>query len=119
LNLIGDDVDIPGVDLAEIPGVEMDNATYAGNDSSPPHAENVESDDLDIPPPDPSSVAAENTTDAAENSTDVAQPITTQDATRSSTRIRTQTKAYTLTFSGSKYSYAVTQLQNDGLLKMS
>jgi hypothetical protein len=63
-NLIEDDVDIPGVDIAEIPGVDMDNATYAENDSAPPNAENDESDDLDIPPRDPSSVAVGNTTDA-------------------------------------------------------
>jgi hypothetical protein len=112
-NLIDDDVDILGVDIAEIQGVDMDNETYAGNDSAPP---NVESDGLDTLPPDPSSVAAENTADAAVNTTDVTQPITTQDETRRSTRIRTQTKAYTPSFSGSKYSYAVTQLQNDGLL---
>jgi hypothetical protein len=115
-NLIEDDVDIPGVDIAEIPGVGMDNQTYAGNDSAPPNADNVESDNLDTPPTDPSSVAAENTTDAAENTTDVAQPIATQGEKRRSTRIRTQTKAYTPSFSGSKYSYAVTQLQNNGLL---
>jgi hypothetical protein len=115
-NLIQNDVDIPGVDIAEIPGVDMDNVMYAGNDSAPPNADNVESDHLDTPTPDPSSVAAENTTEAAENTTDVAQPITTQDETRRSTRIRTQIKAYTPSFSGSKYSYVVTQLQNDGLL---
>jgi hypothetical protein len=123
-NLIENDVDIPGVDIDEIPGVDiaeitgvdMDNETYAGNDSAPPNADNVDSDNLDTPPPDPSTVAAENTTAAADNTTDVAQPITTQDETRRSTRIRTQTKAYTPGFSGSKYSYAVTQLQNDGLL---
>jgi hypothetical protein len=89
-SLIDDEVDIPGVDLTEIPGVEMDKATYAGDDTAP---QNVESDDLDIASHDPSSVSAENTTDAAENTTDVAKQIITQDETRRSTRIRTQTMA--------------------------
>jgi hypothetical protein len=52
--------------LAELPGVEMDKATFVGDDAAP---QNVENNDLDIPPPDPPSVAAENATEATENTT--------------------------------------------------
>jgi Reverse transcriptase (RNA-dependent DNA polymerase) len=121
LNPTVDDSDIPGVDIVELPGVDMDKVV---EDTAPTI---TEIDDLDIPTP---SDAMETITDGTVEPTPVAQPISTQDETRAptlqpikpqdeprrSTRNRTQTKAYAPSFSGSRYSYAVTQLQYEGLL---
>jgi hypothetical protein len=75
----------------------------------------VEIDDLDIPTPNPPPVEMETVAAAPVDQAPVAQPAETQGARRS-TRIRTQTKAYEPSLTGSRYSYAVTQLESEGLL---
>jgi hypothetical protein len=81
-------------------------------------APQVEIDDLDIPHDDPSpiEVAPTQAEQAPETPAPVALPAQAP-GLRRSTRFRYQAnQGYTLTMSGSKYSYAVTQFESQGVL---
>jgi hypothetical protein len=119
-----DDDKIPGVDIVEIPGVdivELPGVDVAEN----PAPQIVEIDDLDIPTPDLPPVEVEpavrNDTKLVQDTAEpvepapVAQPAEPQGACRSA-RIRTKTQAYEPSMPGSRYSYAVTQLESQGVL---
>jgi hypothetical protein len=104
--VIGDDIDIPGVDVA----------VHEALDETP--APQVEINDLDIPQYDPApiEVAPPQEASAPAMPTPVVTPAHAP-GVRRSTRVRTQAKqAYTTSMTGSKYSYAVTQLENQGVL---
>jgi hypothetical protein len=79
----------------------------------------VEIDDLDIPQPDPPLIKTveELTVPQMEQDepTQVAQPMQAA-GLRRSTRVKIQTKLYEPTMTGSKYSYAITQLETHGVL---
>jgi hypothetical protein len=78
----------------------------------------VEIDDLDIHHADPAPIEVAPTQEEpiTETPAPVALPAQAPDLRRS-TRIRSQTnQGYTPSFSGSKYSYAVTQLESQGVL---
>ena len=98
---VDDDDEIPGVDV-ELPGVDV--ALPDENADNAPQI--VEIHDLDTPAPDPPTVEVETVTDAPAEP-DVAEP----QGARRSTRVRTQPKAYAPSMSGTRYSYAVTQLE--------
>jgi hypothetical protein len=107
-----DDDEIPGVDIVKLPGVDV----AAQDAEEKPAPQIVEIDDLDIPVPDPPPVEIEAVAATPVDQTPVAQPAETQGARRS-TRIMTQTKAHEPSLStSSRYSYAVTQLESEGLL---
>ena len=86
-----------------------------------PNPQIVEIDDLDIPAPEPPPVDVVETVEQAEapaapdEPVPVAQPAETPGGRRP-TRVRTQPKAYIPSMTGSKYSYAVTQLESQGVL---
>jgi hypothetical protein len=104
--VINDDIEIPGVDVAG----------PAALDEAP--APQVEIDDLDIPPYDPAPIEVAPPQEAA-SPTMPTPVVTTAHAPglRRSTRVRTQAKqAYTPSMTGSKYSYAVTQPETQGVL---
>jgi hypothetical protein len=130
-HLIGD-VEIPGVDAEEddddhLPGVvpviaddiEITGVDVEGTetqDSVP--APQVEIDYLDIhhAGPAPIEVAPTRAEPGPETPTPVALPAQAHELRRS-TRVRSQTnRGYTPSLSGSKYSYAVTQLDSQGVL---
>jgi hypothetical protein len=102
-------MDPVGVDGVELPGVDI-----AGQ-----APQTVEIDDLDIPQPDPPLIETveEPTVPQMEQDepTQVAQPMETTVLGRS-TRVKIQPKLYDLTTTGSKYSYAVMQLETHGVL---
>jgi len=111
-----DDVELPGVDV-DVPGL--------GNEIPDPQV--VEIDDLDMPPPDPDLIEQDVAELATPTETEVlpspepgppemiAQPAE-EPQVRRSTRVKTQPKAYEPSMQGSKYSYAVTQLETHGVL---
>jgi hypothetical protein len=104
--VIDDDIEIPGVDVA---GPEA-------LDKAP--APQVEINDLDIPQDDPAPIEVAPLQESA--SPAMPKPVVTPahaPGLRRSTRVRTQAKqAYTQGMTGSKYSYAVTQLETQGVL---
>jgi hypothetical protein len=129
--LIGD-IEIPGVDSDEeqedhSPGVAPvinDDIEIPGGDVTGPEAldeapaPQVEIDDLDIPQDDPAPIDVAPPQEAAAPAmpTPVVTPVHAPGLHRS-TGVRTQEKqAYTPSMTGSKYSYAVTQLENQGVL---
>jgi hypothetical protein len=100
--VITDDIEITGVDVE---GTETQDVVLAPQ---------VEIDDLDIhhADPDPIEVAPTQEEPRTETPAPVALPAQAPDLRRS-TRVRSQTnQGYTLSLSGSKYSYAVTQLES-------
>jgi hypothetical protein len=104
--VIADDIEIPGVDVA---GPEaLDEAL----------APQVEIDDLDIPQDDPAQIEVAPPQEAAAPA--MPTPVVTTarvPGLHRSTRVRTQAKeAYTPIMTVSKYSYAVTQLETQGVL---
>jgi hypothetical protein len=106
-----DDAEIPGVDIVELPGVDVADVE---TDNAP---QIVEIDDLDIPAPDPQPVAADTVEQAQTQAAPVEPaPVAQPAGVRRSTRIKKQTKAYAPSMSGSRYSYAVTQLESHGVL---
>ena len=106
-----DNDDIPGVDYVELPGVDVADVE---EDTAP---QIVEIDDLDIPAPDPPPVEVETVEQTEDQAAPVEPASVAQPAgARRSTRIKTQTTAYAPSMSGSKYSYAVTQLESHGIL---
>jgi hypothetical protein len=114
-----DDDHLPGVvpviaDDIEIPGVDVEGTKT--QDSVP--APRVEIDDLDIHHADPApmEVAPTQTEPGPETPAPVALPAQSPELRRS-TRARSQTnQGYIPSMSGSKYSYAVTQLESQGVL---
>ena len=132
---VADDTEIPGVDPAaddnvELPGVDDDDV--GGHEEDAEHEEvapqdDIEIDDLDIPAPDPDPIETEppievETVDEAEvpaapeAAAPVVEPVPVPELRRS-TRVRSQTKPeYTPSMKGSKYEYAVTQLESQGVL---
>jgi hypothetical protein len=99
--VIADDIKISGVDVE---GTEAQDAVPAPQ---------VEIDDIDIPHdyPAPIEVSPTQEEQAPETPTPVALPAQAP-GIRRSTRVRSQTtQGYTRSMSGSKYSYAVTQLE--------
>jgi hypothetical protein len=103
--VIADDIEIPGVD------VEGPKAQYALP------APQVEIYNLDIPhdDPDPIELAPTLAEQASETPAPVALPAQATGIHRS-TRVRSQVnKGYTPSMAGSKYSYAVTQLESQGV----
>jgi hypothetical protein len=104
--VVDDNIEIPAVDVA---GPEA-------LDESP--APQIEINDLDIPQDDPYpiEVAPPQESAAPAMPTPVATPAHVQGLCRSN-RLRTQAKqAYIPSMTGSKYSYAVTQLETQGVL---
>jgi hypothetical protein len=106
-----DDDDLfPGVDPVKLPGVDI-----ADIDAAP---QTVEINDLDeIPAPDPPPIKAE-TLDPVQAQAAPQEPAVVAQPTgvRRSTQTKTQTKSYTPSMTGSKYSYAIMQLENYGVL---
>jgi len=115
---VEDDADdgapLPGVDpvindALEITGVGgVDDVPLPPAD--PPSVEI--NDDLDLPDPDPAPIA---TDPAMPTATSRAPEVAQEPGLRRSTRVRTQPMEYTPSMSGSKYAYAMTQLE-DGVM---
>jgi hypothetical protein len=104
--VIADDIEITGVDVE---GTETQDAV------PPPQ---VKIDDLDIHHADPAPIEVAPTQEEPRTETPapVALPAQAPEIRRS-TRVRSQTnQGYTPSMSGSKYSYAVTQLESQGVL---
>jgi hypothetical protein len=129
--LIGD-IEIPGVDADKddddpLPGVVpviADDIEIPGKDVEGPEdqdtvpAQQVEIDDLDIPHDDPAQieVAPTQSEQAPETPAPVALSVQAP-GLRRSTRVRSQeNQGYTPSKSGLKYSYAVAQLESQGVL---
>jgi hypothetical protein len=104
--VITDDIDITGVDVE---GTETQDAVPAPQ---------VEIDDLDIHHADPAPIEVAPTQAEPRTETPVPVALLAQAPEfRRSTRVRLQTNhGYTPSMSGSKYSYAVTQLESQGVL---
>jgi hypothetical protein len=104
-----DDDEIPGVDPIAIDGA--DPVELPGVDVPEQAADTViQINDLDTPAPDPPPIQVET---AEPIPIPVAPaPATQPEGPRRSTRTRTQTKSYTPSMVGTRYSYAVMQLEN-------
>jgi hypothetical protein len=123
-------VEIPGVDTVELPGVDVtedpapqivaiDDLDIATSDTPPVEVETVEQAEAPAAPIEPATVRndiklVQDTAEPVEPAP-VAQPAEPQASCRSA-RIRTKTQAYEPSISGSRYSYAVTQLESQGVL---
>jgi hypothetical protein len=109
-----DNAEMPVLDPVGIGGVELTGVDVAGK-----APQTIEIDDLDIPQPDPLLIETveEPTVPTMEHDepTQVAQAMETTGLQRS-TRVRLQPKNYEPTMTGSKYSYAVTQLETHGVV---
>jgi hypothetical protein len=109
-----DDAVMPVLDPAGVNGVEHPGVDIAGQ-----APQTIEIDDIDIPQPNPPLIEAvdEPTVPQMEQDepTQVAQPMETTGLQRS-TRVKIQPKLYEPTMTGSKYSYAVMQLETCGVL---
>jgi hypothetical protein len=104
--VITDDIDITGVDVE---GTETQDAVPAPK---------VEIDDLDIHHADPVPIEVAPTQEEPRTETPapVALPAQAPELRRS-TRVRSHTnQGYTPSMSGSKYSYAVTQIESQGVI---
>jgi hypothetical protein len=119
---LGDDIEIPGVDIAGL----LDDE---GDDEGQEAPQTIEINDLDITPSDPAPIEVETVIDdvpvtlpepaATDAPAATVQPMAEPTpGLRRSTRVRTQTKSgYTPSMAaGSRYSYAVTQLETQGVL---
>jgi hypothetical protein len=111
------DVKIPGVmDFEKTLPV---SSSQPGVDVAGQAPQTIEIDDLNIPQPNPPLIKTieEPTVPTMEHDepTQVAQPMETT-GLRRSMRVRFQPKDYKLTITGSKYSYAVMQLETLGVL---
>jgi len=123
-----DDTQLPGVD-APLPGVDPvidDNIEITGVDDvvapeTTPTTVEID-DDLDFPDNDPAPIEAAPAPalDPPAPAPDPNVPAQVQAPTapglRRSTRVRTKKKEYTPSMTGTKYSYAVTQLESHGVL---
>ena len=107
-----DNEDIPGVHPVELPGVDMEgvNMEPLQHDHA---ADIVGIDDLDTPAPDPPPIQVE-TVEPTATVNEPAVPVSA--APRRSTCIKAQPQTYTPSFTGTRYSYAVTQQENYGVL---
>jgi hypothetical protein len=105
---------MPVLDPVDVNSVKLPGVDIAGQASQA-----VEIDDLDIPQPDPPLIKTveEPSVPPMEHDepTQVAQLMETTGLQRS-TRVRFQSTKYELTMRGSKYSYAITQLETQGVL---
>jgi hypothetical protein len=126
--LIGD-IEIPGVDsdeadnfqLPELDQVIDDDIEIPGVDAEgteSPSPQIVEIDDLDIPATDPTPVEVETVQETVQEVLAPEPPAPVeQTELRRSTRDRSKTeREYIPSMTGSKYSYAVTQLESHGVL---
>jgi hypothetical protein len=104
--VIADDIEITGVDVE---GTETQDAVPAPQ---------VEIDDLDIHHADPAPIEVAPTQEEPRSETPAPVALLAQATElRRSTRVRSQTNhGYTPNLSGSKYAYAVTQLESQGVL---
>jgi hypothetical protein len=109
-----DDAVMPVLDPVGIDGVELPRVDVAGQ-----APQTIEIDVLDIPQPDPPLIETfeEPTAPQMEQDkpTQVAQLMQTA-GLRRSTRVKIQPNLYEPTMTGSKYSYAITQLETRGVL---
>ena len=113
------DVELPGVDLAiddhiEIPGVDNEEGPEG------PTTQEIEIDDLDVqelnPPPFELEPAPNLHADTVHQAAPVQETVQMPELRRS-TRARTQaSQGYVPSLTGSRYSYAVTQLESHGVL---
>jgi hypothetical protein len=127
----GPQIEIPGVDAPQIKDVDITPAEGSNADiNDDPQTEDVDitgvdGEDVQIPGVywdinhDVDNPATVEQLETLEQAATHDQPInpthTHQDPTlRRSTRTKIQTRTYTPSMSGSKYSYAVTQLESDG-----
>ena len=108
-----DHIDIPGVGASDI---DVDNIDIPGVDVDIQEPQVVEIIDPDTLPtePDPIEPATVHQADAAVEPMPAIQQVGPE--LRRSSRVRTQTENYTPSMSGSKYPYAVTQLESQGVL---
>ena len=114
-----DDVEIPGVDPIldnhiEIPGVDDG---VGPEDPAPQAIQEIAIDDLEVQEPDPAPIEVETVPD--ETVEQVAPAIETAEQLpepRRSTRAKTKIPRYVPSMSGSRYGYAVTQLEDHGVL---
>jgi hypothetical protein len=102
-----DNAELPILDPVGISGVELPGVDVAGQ-----APQTIEIDDLNIPQPNPPLIER---VEEHDEPAQVAQPMETTGLQRS-TRVRLQPKNYELTMTGSKYSYAVMQLETHGVL---
>ena len=108
-----DHIEIPGVDSSDI-GVE--NIEILGVDVDIQEPQVIEIVDPDIPPTDPDPIEPA-TVHQADASVEPMLAIHHVDPKLlMSSIVRTQTEKYTPSMSGSKYSYAVTHLESQGIL---
>jgi hypothetical protein len=105
--VIDDDIEIPGVDVSEPEAL----------DEAP--APQVEIDDLDIPQGDPAPIEEAPPQEAAAPAmpTPVVTPAHAPGLCRSTRVSKQEKQAYTPSMTGSNYSYAVNQLETQGVLK--
>jgi hypothetical protein len=104
-------------DVIPMPDLLIDRANTLGRDQ-PQHMTFTDIDDLDIHHADPAPIEVAPTQEEPRTETPapVALPAQAPDLRRS-TRVRSQkNQVYTPSLSGSKYSYPVTQLENQGVL---
>ena len=96
--------------------IEVDNIKIPGVDVDIQEQQVIEIIDTDIPPTDPAPIkpATVHQADAVVELMPAIQQV--EPNLRRSIRVRTQTENYTPSMSGSKYSYAVTQLESQGVL---
>ena len=108
-----DHIEIPGVDALDI---DVENIEIPGVDVDIQEPQVIEIIDPDIPPtdPDPIEPAKVQQADASVEPMLAIQQVDPK--LRRSSRVRTQTEKYTPSVSGYKYSYAVTQLESQGVL---
>ena len=110
-----DHINIPGVDTSDI---DVDNIDIPGVDLDIQDPQVIEIIDPNIPPTDPAPIEP-STVHQADVAVELMPAIHQEDPElRRSSRVSTQTENYTPSMSGSKYSYAVTQLESQGVLNL-
>jgi len=107
---VADDIASDEDNDALLPGVDpvLDNIKITGVDDVPPEAPppTVEFEDLNFPESDPAPIETET----------APAPATEAPGLCCSMRVHTEIKQYTLSMTGTKYSYAFTQLESHGML---
>ena len=115
-----EEVQLPGVDQVDIDHVKIPGVDSAeGLANQTPQV--VEIDDPNIPKPDPDTIEAEPLAEeAVEVPAEPVEPATEEQPApelRRSTRVRTQaSQGYVPSMTGSRYSYAVAQLEEQGVI---